>query len=388
MATLREVPAIMATNSCDAPDAAFYEFIVRDNGRGIKKSELSNIFLPFECIGYKNEIDDAQSLNNKGAGLGLPIAKKLANMLGGDITCESVLNGGSVFTATMCLKTQTKREVDLSKLRGLRVVVTDDDEASRANTVSLLIDMGMHVSYCNDCKNCKDCSGAIDVIKREQNNPNGTFAIISNYTPLERDGLRAIKLIREAANNTPLILYSSCNTASITMDTREAGVDIVLEKPLFKSKLALSFYGLLQDPRGQAINLNTPQNKHYKGKRILLVDDNDLNRDVACEILLMMGLQTDVAINGQDAIDKFTGHKAGYYDLIFMDIQMPLVNGYEAAKKIRSLKKPDSATIPIVAMSANAFNEDIKKSLESGMNAHIAKPLDLKRLREVLKKWL
>lgn len=389
MATLREVPAIMATNTCNQKDVAYYEFIVRDNGCGIKKSDIDNIFIPFEHQDNDFALSTAH-IADRGAGLGLPIAKKIANMLGGDITVESVLSKGSVFTVTLCLKTQSNREVDISHLHGLKVIVTDDDEDSRMNTVSILMDMGLDVLYCHSCDSCKSCSGALDAIKSAQESGD-VFALLSNYTLNTQEGLFAIKKLRGALKSgTPLILYSNSSTLDGDMDIREAGVDLFLEKPLFKSKLFLALSGLcnLRD-WANIESLDVTKTPRYKGHRILLVDDNELNRDVACEILSMLGLDCDTAIDGGDAVEKFSKKPDGYYNLIFMDLQMPVLNGYEATRKIRSLSSPSSAaTIPIIAMSANAFSEDVKESIDSGMNAHIAKPLDLKLLCDTLNKWL
>lgn len=383
-ATLREVPSIMATNACDKSGVAYYEFVVEDNGRGIDKKNLDNLFLPFEYY-------DDERADERGSGLGLPIAKKIANMLGGDITVQSVLGEGSIFTLTFCLKVEEEREVDLTLLKGLKVVVTDDDKKSREETINLLLDMGLNTLTCSNCAACHESSGALEVIRRA-NGEGGFFIILSNYTPFERDGLKAIKAMRAASlengSRIPLILYSSCGVSNVNMDTREAGADIFLEKPLYKSKLALVLLSLINRDDTQFNPQDKAKSLQYSGKRILLVDDNDLNRDVASEILLMMGLITETATDGKEAVDMFSSHPDGYYDLIFMDLQMPVLNGLDATRAIRSLPKETSLTIPIVAMSANAFTDDIQASLKAGMNGHIAKPLDLKVLGHVLEKYL
>ena len=195
----------------------------------------------------------------------------------------------------------------------------------------------------------------------------------------------------------PIIILSGYDWSQCEMEARAAGVDVFITKPLFKSRLATVLRSLVEEQQPQETEpeedgleqtLEKTLEQDFTGKRVLLVEDNELNREIATEILEMVGLEVESAENGSIAVDMVAGAEAGYYNLVLMDIQMPIMNGYEATCAIRALKRKDVKYIPIVAMTANAFAEDIQAAKSAGMNEHMAKPIDINRLMEVLNRWL
>lgn len=384
--TLRQVPAIMAVNQTGAQGVAYYEFIVKDNGQGISEDFIDNLFLPFERYDGENT-----PLESRGVGLGLPIAKKIANLLGGDISVDTALGVGSTFTATFCLKVAKTAPLDTSALAGKTVLIVSDEARSRANFAGLLHDLSMKAIFCADCKNCVNYSKATDLIKKSSDKEcDKIFAVIYEYSAQNRDNKAAVATINLAGKKAlPIIMTSRQTVYDPELSIRRAGVDVFLSMPLYKTKLARAFLSTIEEGgEGECIpELSVKNGLDAQKKPILLVDDNDLNRDIANEILSMMGYKCEEAANGEEALKLFTQSGADHYSLIFMDLQMPVMDGFDATKAIRASKAPDGATIPIIAMSANTFANDVQKSLEAGMNEHISKPLDLKALKAVLKKY-
>ncbi|MDE6746783.1 MAG: response regulator, partial [Oscillospiraceae bacterium] len=187
-----------------------------------------------------------------------------------------------------------------------------------------------------------------------------------------------------------IIIISAYDWSDIELEARAAGADAFVSKPLFKSRLARVFHEMIsgeEKPTAES-DIDNLKNADFSGKRVLLAEDNELNTEIAVELLEMTGLTVECAENGQKAVDKFAASEQGYYDLVFMDIQMPIMNGNEAARAIRALDRRDAKGVPIVAMTANAFNDDVQASANAGMNEHISKPLDLKVLVKTLNKWL
>lgn len=383
--TLRQVPAIMAVNQTDKEGVAYYEFIVKDNGQGISEDFIDNLFLPFEQYDGENT-----PLEERGVGLGLPIAKKIANLLGGDISVDSALGVGSVFTATFCLKIAKTKALDTSALQGKSVLVISDNERSRANIIRVLQELSMKALFCTGCAGCVDYSKATTLIKAHSpNNDEPLFAIIYDCTTQTRDNIKAVATINQAGEKTlPIIMTSREALPNIEMNIRKAGVDVFLTMPLYKTKLARALLSTIEENKIDDAKAAPQKLSPTKNKPILLVDDNDLNRDIASEILSMMGYKTEGATNGAAALKLFTKNGAGYYSLIFMDLQMPVMDGFSTTKAIRASDAEDAKSIPIIAMSANAFSEDVKASIAAGMNGHIAKPLDLGVLKKVLDKYV
>ena len=216
------------------------------------------------------------------------------------------------------------------------------------------------------------------------------FAVILDWKMPGMNGLETVRAIRgELGGDVPIIVISAYDYSDIEEEFRRAGADAFITKPLFKSKMLHVFQLFCHSRHPEPVCL--PQRKitpPLKGKKVLLVEDNDLNREIAVELLQMQGLQVDEAENGRCAVERFAASAPGEYGCILMDIQMPVMNGYEATRGIRALKRRDARTIPILALTANAFSADLGKAHSAGMNDHVAKPIDIDYLVEVLQRWM
>lgn len=356
-----------------------YEFAFEDTGIGMEKEYIKTIFEPFSRA--------ANSTGNKieGTGLGMSIAVNIARMMDGDIKVESTLGKGSKFTVTVHLKLDDFVPENMESLISLPVLVVDDEKDACESACEILRSLGMDAEYVLDGDNA---------VRRvtESIEANTEFAvIILDWKMPGKSGLEtAIEIRKKVGVHIPIIILSAYDWSDIETEAREAGVDAFISKPMFKSKLIRTLQNVL-DKNSEQEKSNAVENfkQHdFSGKRVLLAEDNELNCEVAQELLQIVGIQSETALNGQLAAECVLEKEPGYYDLIFMDIQMPIMNGYEATKKIRSSNRYDLKNIPIIAMSADAFSEDIRKSKEAGMNDHISKPVDLERLETVLKKWI
>lgn len=354
-----------------------YEFTVQDNGMGMSKEFQKVMFEPF------TRADDKRTSKIQGTGLGMTIARNFARMMNGDIRVESELGKGSKFTITIFLKQQNKEIEAIDELIDLPVLVVDDDRSCCETTVELLNEIGIDGEWVTSGEEA--VAKTVERYERDEN----YFAIIIDWKMPGMDGIETTRQIRKkVGNDVTIIILSAYDYAEIEQEAREAGVDEFIAKPLFRSRLTATLKNIIQGKPSAAARhyLEDISNSDYSGKRILLVEDNDLNREIAEEILGMTGAEVETAENGKEAVRMIASVNKDYYDLVFMDIQMPVMNGYEATAAIRSQKA--GKNIPIVAMTANAFAEDIMLSKNAGMNEHIAKPLDMTRLRDVMRRWL
>jgi CheY-like chemotaxis protein/anti-sigma regulatory factor (Ser/Thr protein kinase) len=360
---------------------ALYEVVVEDSGIGMSKEFLGKIFEPF-ARAQDNRVEKMQ-----GTGLGMPIARNIARMMGGDIRVESQQDVGSKFTVTFFLKLQDEDEVGYAEFIDLPVLVADDDEISCESACEMLNEMGMKSEWVLSGRE------AVDLVVERQNMQKGFFAVILDWKMPDMDGVATTKEIRRiVGNDVPIIIISAYDWSDIEQEARKAGANAFIGKPLFKSKIVHLFRSLVGDSgegeEEKSMPLTELEEMNLEGKRILLVEDNEINTEVATEILGMTGVAIECSPNGSDAVDKITLAEDGYYDMILMDIQMPIMNGYEAASAIRSMDRAYTKKVPIIAMTANAFAEDIMAAKSVGMNGHIAKPLDLEQIAKALKKWL
>ncbi|MGN0639225.1 MAG: response regulator [Huintestinicola sp.] len=352
-----------------------YEFIFEDNGIGMSEEFMEKIFEPFSRAvdGRVNKI--------QGTGLGMPISRNIVRMMGGDIKVESRLNVGSRFTVTIYLKLQDTAEIRLDRFIDLNVLVVDDDALSLESCCAILEDFGMKPD------GVATGAEAVEYVTAKQD----YFACILDWKMPDMDGIATTKAIRKAAGkDVPIIIISAYDWSDIEQEARAAGANAFISKPLFRSRLAKTFNALVgeEEQSGQETPLVSLSNMDLSGRRILLAEDNDLNAEIATEILETTGLAVERAADGTEAVDMMAMCGDGYYDIIFMDIQMPRMNGYDATRAIRAMNRNYCKQIPIVAMTANAFAEDVQAAKTVGMNEHIAKPLDLKALSKTLKKWL
>lgn len=370
--TVRELPCSKRLYGC-------YEFIVEDNGIGMSEKYLQHLFEPF------SRAEDVRINKIQGTGLGMAIAQTITRMMNGDIQVESEVGKGSKFTVTIYLKLQDVHEIHLQDLEGVSCLVADDDPISCETTCEILEEIGISGEWVHSGP-----EAVARTVQRHQEKKD-FYAVILDWQMPDMDGVETARAIRQAAGpEIPVIILSAYDWSEIEPEAKAAGVDAFLSKPVFKSGLARLFKNLQSGSQEQmhAQELEQVNERDYSGKRVLLVEDNELNREIAMEILQMTGMHVDHAENGRDAVDLFTASSQGYYDMILMDVQMPILNGYEATVAIRALNRPDAAHVPIVAMTANAFAEDIQASFSFGMNAHLAKPLDFEKLVHILDKYL
>ena len=245
--------------------------------------------------------------------------------------------------------------------------------------------MGMHSEY--------SLSGTetLELVKKRHEENNDFYAVIMDWEIPGTTGLETARSINSiTGGKTLVIILSSYGWTDIETEAKDLGINLFLHKPVFKSGLANIFNSLKSNISGNGLTekLDNVKENNYSDKRLLLVEDNEINREIAVEILGMTGIQIEEAHNGEEAVNKFSASEPGYYDVILMDVQMPVMNGYEATTTIRSLDRQDARTIPVIAMTANAFAEDIADSKNAGMDEHLAKPMDVAKLNEILKKYL
>lgn len=356
-----------------------FEFVFEDNGIGMSQEFLAHIFEPFA------RANDDHVTRTQGTGLGMPISRNIVRMMGGDIKVESEQGMGSRFTVTIYLKLQDSAEIHYDKFIDLDVLVADDDEMSLESCCGMLNDLGMRA------EGVSTGAEAIEQVVLHHEQKRDYYACIIDWKMPDMDGIATTRAIRKAVgNDVPIIIISAYDWSDIEQEARAAGANAFISKPLFRSRLAKTFSALVGEEKSK--KLETPllmlEDMNLSGRRVLLVEDNELNAEIATEILEMTGLTVESASNGIEAVDKITACADGYYDLIFMDIQMPKMNGYDATRAIRAMKRNYCKQVPIIAMTANAFAEDIHAAKTVGMNEHIAKPLDLNTLERTLKKWI
>lgn len=357
-------------------DMMYYEFIISDTGIGMKSEFLQHAFEPFE------RASDEKIQAVQGTGLGLAICKSIAELMGGSVQVESSYGEGSRFTVTICLHVQ-EETADDGVLANLPVLVVDDDEYSCRNTCERLAELGITAEWVTD--------GMAALRQVEQAHAVGTdyFAVLLDYRMPEPDGIETACRIRElVGSDLPIIMVSAYDSSMQVDAAKQAGANDFITKPLFRSRLAYKLKQLMAVGGAAEPLVQQPVSDSCVGKRILLVEDNELNCEIAKELLLCTGAAVDTAENGRIAVDMIENSPAGTYDLIFMDMQMPVMNGCEATVKIRALPREDVKRLPIIAMTANAFADDQQKTREAGMNGHMAKPIDLEQLHQVLQKWL
>ncbi len=359
--------------------SGFFEFTFEDTGIGMEKDYIQKIFEPF------SRAADSRIGKIEGTGLGMSIAVNIARMMNGDIKVASTLGEGSRFTVQVYLKLNDITQADIEAFSSLPVLVADDEEAACESACEILNSLNMDAEY------VLDGDSAIKRIIEAHEAARDFAVVILDWKMPRKDGLATAKEIRSlAGNDIPLIILSAYDWSDIEAQAMDTGIDAFIEKPLFKSRLMKVLKDVLglDNSERPATALETFKEQDFSGKRVLLVEDNELNIEVAAELLDIVGIQVDQALNGQLAVDCVLDHEPGYYDLIFMDIQMPVMNGYESTRAIRSSGREDLKTIPIVAMTADAFADDIRKSEEAGMNGHISKPVDIEKLEEALRTFL
>ena len=360
---------------------ANFEFKVKDNGIGMSEEFQKTIFEAFT----REQTSTVSGI--QGTGLGMAITKNIVDMMGGTITVHSQEGKGSEFTVALpCrISGNTQSPGPVPQLAGLRALVADDDTDTCLSVCSMLREIGMRPDWTNYGKEAviraQEASGQADPF----------MVYIIDWMMPDLNGIETARRIRKVTGDSvPIIILTAYDWTDIEAEAREAGVTAFCSKPLFMSELrsVLSQPFMESQEAPEEETAEKGEQPGFAGKRILLAEDNQMNQMIASAILEEAGFAIELAVNGEEAVKKMADAPAGYYDIILMDIQMPKMDGYEAAKRIRSLPDPRKAAIPIVAVTANAFEEDRKVAMEAGMNAHLAKPYDIPAIMETLKTLL
>lgn len=354
---------------------SMYEIRVKDTGIGMSREFAQRIFDPFE-----RERTSTVS-RTQGTGLGMAITKNIVDMMGGMIEIQTEKGSGTEFIVRLDLRIQAEhqRMEKIVELEGLKALVVDDDFNTCDSVTKMLVKVGMRSEW--------TLSGKEAVLRARQSLELGDafHTYIIDWRLPDMNGIEVTRQIRSLGDDTPIIILTAYDWSDIEVEARAAGVTAFCSKPMFMSDLRetlLNAIGQKQNNRTDAIPASV--NADFKNKQILLVEDNELNSEIAVEILKEYGFRVDTAENGVEAVERIRNSAPGEYDLVLMDVQMPVMNGYEATHQIRSLDNPELAGITILAMTANAFDEDRKKALEAGMNGFLSKPIIIEELIHTL----
>ena len=352
-----------------------FRFIIRDTGIGMSEEFISRLYMPFE------QATASTASKFGGTGLGMAITQNLVSLLGGMISVKSKEGRGTEFTVELPFGLsgrQTSRE--LSALDPLKVLVVDDDPGTCEHASLLLGRMGLRARWVLAGKE------AVDLILRARECGDDYDVCLIDWQMPDMDGVETARRIRrEVGPDTLIIIISAYDWSPIEREAREAGVNAFINKPFFASTLHDTLLSITRHAPAKA-EVSVPNRREYdfSGRRILLVEDNEFNREVAKEFLEMTGAAVECAGDGREALEKFTSSEPGHYALILMDVQMPVMSGYEATRAIRASDHAEAETIHILAMTANAFSEDIAAAVAAGMNGHLAKPIDVAALYRLI----
>jgi signal transduction histidine kinase/DNA-binding response OmpR family regulator len=352
-----------------------FQFVVEDNGIGMSSEFLEKIFLPFE------RAEDSRINKIHGTGLGMAIVQGITRIMNGDVTVQSERGKGSRFIVTIPLKLCREDERLPDEAVNLSVLVVDDDLNDCQMACEVLDRMGLQSEWVSSGQE------AIEKISVKRKTADDYYMVFLDWKMPGMDGFETARKIREeVGEEVPIIILTAYDWGDIETEAKIQGINEFMTKPISESKV---FHTFERVNKYSFVELIAAEDRTVlEGKRVLLVEDNELNMEIAKEMLEYMGLTVDVSENGKEAVDVLTAYEPGYYDCVFMDVQMPVMNGYDATRIIRQNEREDLQNIVILAMTADAFAEDVRKALDSGMNGHIAKPLQTDILRQVLYKWI
>ncbi len=356
------------------PQYVKLRFTVKDDGIGMSEEFQKQVFAPFSR--------EVSSLTSKiqGTGLGMAITKNLVDLMGGIITVESALGQGSTFTVELSFALPEERAEALgSRHRVTHMLVADDEEDICLDIREAMRDTGVRVETVTGGEE------AVRLAVTAHENGDDFNVILLDWKMPGMNGVETARRIRERIGaDVPILVLTSYDWADIEAEAREAGINAFMPKPFFVSVFWQTVDPLLAESAPQLAVPEAQGKSVLDGMLFLVAEDNELNAEILTEMLAMEGAACEVATNGKEALDMFEASVPGRYDMILMDVQMPVMNGYEATRAIRSSSHPSAKTIPIVAMTANTFAEDVKRALEAGMDGHLAKPIDMDAVREVI----
>ena len=356
------------------------QFVIWDNGYGMKEDFIEIIFEPFarENASYIKDI--------QGTGLGMAITKNIVDLMGGSISVKSKLGEGSTFTVdlefALC---EEELDADFWKEHQItKLLVVDDEEEICENILDIMADTGVQVVWVTEGRLAVE--KAADARDRQEDYD----IILVDWKMPDMDGVETARQIRaKVGPDIPILILTAYNFEEIEEEAKEAGIQMFLSKPFFLSAFRRALAEIYQKQEiGQAIRQKEEQRKQQSaslaGLRVLAAEDNEINAEILAELLGMEGIHCELAANGQEVVEKFLQSAPGDYDFIFMDVQMPVMDGYEATRKIRLSNHPEAGVIPIIAMTANAFEEDVQKALSVGMNIHTSKPIDMEKVKAAI----
>ena len=356
-------------------DCAQYEFRVRDNGIGMSPEFAKKIFEPFE----RERTSTVSRI--QGTGLGMAITRNIVEMMGGTIKVQTEKNRGTEFIICLPLRVQTgtRREEKIAELSGLKALVVDDDFNTCDSVAKLLTRVGMRAEW--------TLSGREAVLRARQSIELGDpcRAYIIDWRLPDMNGIEVTRQIRSLNDDTPIIILTAYDWSDIEGEAKAAGVTAFCSKPMFLSDLRDTLLTAIGHTQTEVQDILPGKNADFCGRHILLVEDNELNREIAVAILHEYGFLVDTAENGAVAVEKIRTSDPGRYDLVLMDVQMPVMDGCTATRRIRALKDPARAAVPIVAMTANVFEEERKRAFDCGMNGFLSKPIVIEELIDALR---
>lgn len=363
----------VAAGTAPAPGRVRTRFTVRDTGIGMSPAFKEKIFDSFE------REDTARVRKIEGTGLGMAITKRIVDEMGGDIAVESEQGVGTTFTVTVDLERAGAQEP--MALPAWSLLVVDDDRDLCESAAATLEDLGAHAEW------VQSGGEAVELVEERSRGAEGFRAVLIDWQMTGMDGIACARAIRaRVGSSTPILLISAYDWTEIESEARAAGIDGFVAKPLFRSTLYRALSAVADGPSASS-EASAPE-ADLAGRRVLLAEDNELNWEVARELLGALGLELTWAENGREAVDAFASSEPGTFDAVLMDIRMPEMDGYQATRAIRALPRPDAATVPVIAMTADAFSEDIERARDAGMDAHVAKPIDLRELVRTLARCL
>ena len=361
-----------------ASDKIWLRFIVKDSGIGMKKEFLEHLYEPFE------QADNGIARKYGGTGLGMAITKNLVAIMDGTIEVESQEGAGTTFMVDLPFGLSKVDKKTAADMEEMRVLVVDDDNDTCEHAAVLLKGMGVNVDW------ALNGFEAIEKVRSACEDDGRCYDVcFIDWCMPELDGIETARRMRRYVGpDVLIIIISAYDWSGIEEQAKAAGVNAFIAKPFFASNLYNTLLTVSRKPELGFSAVGNKETYDFGGKKVLLVEDNELNMEIASELLKFVNLQVEHAENGKVAVDIFRNSKEKEYALIFMDIQMPLMNGYDAARCIRSSEHPAAGTIPIIAMTANAFNDDVQAAFDAGMNGHLAKPIDVEVLYKTIARYI